>query len=162
MAKQTVRATERRLEPSFAERFIEPFTRMRTGVDHLMDELPARWSAFQFPASPVIEMAETDTLYTIDAEIPGVANGDVEIQVDRDTLIIKGEKKEKSREEHCDYVISERAYGSFERRISLPHDALIDEITAEQEAGMLRIAIPRSKDARSEKRKIEIHSKSAS
>ena len=45
MAKQTVRATERRLEPSFAERFIEPFTRMRTGVDHLMDELPARWSA---------------------------------------------------------------------------------------------------------------------
>lgn len=157
MVNQTLTAPTTRIEPSFAERFIEPLNKMRTGVDHLIEDLPARWSAFQFPAAPAIEMKETDKLYTISAEVPGIAHEDIELQVDRDTLILKGEKKEERREEDCDYVISERAYGSFERRIALPQDALTDQIEAERKDGLLRITIPRSKDAKSAKRKIEIH-----
>lgn len=159
MENQTQVAPRQSIQPSFAERFIEPLNRMRTGVDHLLEDLPVRWSAFQFPAAPAIEMTETDKLYTITAEIPGVASEDIELQIDRDMLVLKGEKKEERREEDCDYVISERAYGSFERRISLPPDALTDDIEAEAAEGMLRISIPRSSDVKSRKRKIEVHTK---
>ena len=132
---------------------------MRTGVDHLIDDLPSRLSAFQFPAAPAIEMTETDKAYSINAEIPGISSDDIELQIDRDMLVLKGEKKEERHEEECDYVISERSYGSFERRIALPTDALVDEIKAETADGMLRITIPRSADTKLEKRKITIHSK---
>lgn len=159
MANQGITAPRQSIQPSFVERFVEPFNKMRTGVDHLIDDLPSRWSAFQFPAAPAIEMTETEKSYSITAEIPGIASDDIELQVDRDMLVLKGEKKEERREEDCDYVISERSYGSFERRISLPADALTNEIEAETADGMLRITIPRSADARSGKRKIEIHSK---
>ncbi|GAA4644069.1 Hsp20/alpha crystallin family protein [Pontixanthobacter gangjinensis] len=158
MENQIEALPRQKIQPSFAERFIEPLHRMRSGVDHLLEDFPTRWSAFQFPATPAIEMTETDKLYTITAELPGVPSEDVELQVDRDMLVLKGEKKEERREEDCDYVISERAYGSFERRIALPADALTDEIVADAVDGMLRISIPRSTDAKSDKRKIEIRS----
>lgn len=159
MENQIEVAPRQKIQPSFAERFIEPLNRMRTGVDHLFEDFPARWSAFQFPATPAVEMTETDKAYTITAEIPGVPSEDIELQVDRDMLVIKGEKKEERREEECDYVISERAYGAFERRISLPADALVDDIDAEAADGMLRISVPRNSEAKSQKRKIQVHSK---
>nr|WP_137678689.1 Hsp20/alpha crystallin family protein [Parerythrobacter lutipelagi] len=161
MENQTQVAPRRNIQPSFAERFFEPLNRVRTGVDHLIEDLPTRWSAFQFPAAPAIEMTETDKAYTITAEIPGVSSKDIELQIDRDMLILKGEKKEERREEDCDYVISERAYGSFERRISLPADALTEDIDAEASDGMLRISIPRNSDSKAQKRKIEVHTKTS-
>lgn len=157
MENQLEAPSRQKVQPSFAERLIEPLHRMRTGVDHLLEDFPARWSAFQFHATPAIEMTETDKLYSITAEIPGMASADIDLEIDRDMLVLKGEKKEERREEECDYVISERAYGAFERRITLPSDALTDEIVAEAVDGMLRISIPRSAEAKSEKRKIEIH-----
>ncbi len=145
-----------RRDYGFAERFIEPFSRMRSGVDHLIEDLPARFSAFQFGA-PAVEMTESADRYMVAVDVPGIALKDIDLQVDRDMLILKGERKDEREETDRDYVISERSYGSFERRIAIPADALVEGIEAEAVDGVLRISIPRSAESASQRRHIEIH-----
>ena len=157
MTNQLTTPRRPRSEHGFAERFIEPLARMRSGVDHLIEDSPARLSAFPFTGAPAVEMAETDDCYNVAVEVPGIAVEDIDLQVDHDTLILKGEKKEERQEADRDYVISERSYGTFERRIALPADALTDDIKAEASDGILRVSIPRSADVDTRRRQIEIH-----
>ena len=156
MVNQIVTSPRPLQESKIADRFLEPFARMRSSMDHLFDDFPARWPAFHFNGSPAVEMTESDESYVVAAEIPGIKPEDVDLQIDRDMLILKGEKKEEREESKQDYVISERSYGSFERRIAIPADGMTDKIEAQTSNGVLRITIPRSHEADSQRRHIQI------
>ena len=159
MPDQLTTTPRQRHSFGLADRLVEPLSRMRSGVDHLIEDLPARLSAFQFNGAPAVEMIESDNDYSIAVEVPGIPIEDIDLQVDRDMLILKGERRDEREEKDSDYVISERSYGSFERRITLPADAVVDEIRAEAADGVLHISIPRSADAADQRQRIEIHSK---
>lgn len=160
MVNQVTTTPKPATDRGIAERFMEPFARMRSNMDHLIEDFPARWSAFQFAGVPAVEMTEADDSYLISVEVPGIPTEDIDLQIDRDMLVLKGEKKEQREEKDVDYVISERSYGSFERRIALPADAQVDAVEARSDNGVLRISIPRSPGATSKRRKIEIKSAS--
>lgn len=158
MVNQVTTSPRPAADRGIAERFLEPFARMRSNMDHLIDDFPARWSAFQFAGVPAVEMTEADDRYEITVEVPGIPAEDIDLQIDRDMLVMKGEKKEEREEKDVDYVISERSYGAFERRIALPADAQVDKVQANSENGVLQISIPRSPGATSNRRRIEIRS----
>lgn len=157
MTNQLTAFPNRHQDRSLTDRFIEPLARMRSSVDHMFEDFPARLSAFQFAGVPAVQMTEADDCYTVTVEIPGIPQKDIDLQIDGDTLILKGEKKEEREEKDHDYVISERSYGAFERRIAVPADGLLDDINAETADGVLRIAIPRNAEAAMKRRQIEIH-----
>ena len=146
------------IDRGIAGRLLEPFARMRNNMDHLIDEFPTSWSNFQLGGVPAVEMKEQESDYLITIEVPGISPAAIDLQVDRDMLIVKGEKKEEHEEKEADYVISERSYGAFERRIALPADAQVDKVEASSENGVLKITIPRSPDATSRRRVIKIKS----
>ena len=152
-----------RTEPrSFTEQLIEPFSRMRSEVDRLFEDFPARWPSFQFERLaprmplPAIEMTETDKAYKVTVEVPGIDAADIEVNVENDTLVVSGEKKEEREEKERDFYRSERSYGAFERRIALPPGADADKIKAKAKNGVLAITLPKSAEAKNNKRRIEI------
>ncbi|KLI63035.1 hypothetical protein AAV99_12670 [Aurantiacibacter marinus] len=147
----------------FTDHVVEPFTRMRDEVEQMMGDIPTRWPS-PYPASrlatlapfPAIEMTETDDTYKVSVEVPGVAPGEIDLSVQQDMLVIKGEKREEHEEKGRDFSRSERVYGSFERRLRLPDDARSEDIEASSRDGVLTIAIPRDSESRNAARHIPI------
>lgn len=151
---------------ALSEQILEPFQRLRGEMDRLFDEFPSRWSAFNFPGRltggsmpvPAMEMTETPESYLISIEVPGIEPEAIDLQVEGDMLVLKGEKRSQRDEKEADYTVSERSYGAFERRVTLPADALKDSVEAKANNGVLDVVVPRDTEAANAKRKIEIKS----
>jgi len=150
---------------NLTEHFLQPFHRLRGEVDRIFDEFPMRWPALSLVnqlgtalLQPAIEMTEKKKGYRISVEVPGIEPEAINVEIDGDMLVIKGEKREEHDEEEEGYALSERSYGSFERRIAIPADALAEEAEAEARNGVLKITVPRDENAAPQRRRIEIKS----
>jgi HSP20 family protein len=103
---------------------------------------------------PPINLREETNRYIVEAELPGLSAKDIQIDVNDRVLTIYGEKKSTHhKEEHRTHLVESR-YGSFQRSITLPKNANLDQITAEHKRGILFIFIP--KDQADPPRQIEI------
>jgi HSP20 family protein len=108
---------------------------------------------------PAIDMAETDDAIEITADIPGVDADDLDVSLNGDVLIIKGEKSDERSEDDKNYHLTERSYGNFHRQIPLgftPADDAIDGLFAD---GVLKVSIPKPDEAKTPNRKISIKAK---
>ena len=92
--------------------------------------------------SPVVEVKEKDGKLLVTAELPGLKKEDVKVQIDGDTLVIEGERKQEKEEKREGYYRSERSYGKFYRSILLPEGAKADQTAAEFNNGVLEVTIP--------------------
>jgi len=107
-------------------------------------------------ASPKIDVVEKDDQLVITAELPGIEEDEVEVTLDQGVLTIRGEKKSEEKREEGRAVISERRYGSFERRLALPEGIDEDKCRASFDKGVLTINLERQADAVRQPRRIPI------
>lgn len=105
---------------------------------------------------PKLDIVGDEKQYVISLEVPGVSDKDLKVELQDDLLIIHGEKKFEHEEEKDGIYHMERSYGSFQRVLTLPADALSGEIKAVSKAGVLQITVPRQKLAPKEGKTIEI------
>ena len=70
--------------------------------------------------SPAVDVADRETEYLVKAEMPGMDAEDVDVSIAGDSLSIKGEKRQESRQEAGSYLRVESSYGAFVRTIPLP------------------------------------------
>lgn len=115
--------------------------------------LPAMFKDMEYPA---LDVSEADGVITVKAELPGLEPGDVEIMVDGESLVLRGEKKFENEEKKDDYHRIERSYGTFSRVVPLPGKVKEAEAKARFDKGVLTITLPRD-DAEAAK-KITIES----
>ena len=115
------------------------------------------WSTSRFSAPP-IDLSEEENAYKITAELPGLDAKDVDISVTGDRLILKGEKRQDKEERDKSYYFSERSYGSFQRAFELPTSVDRDKVAADFSKGVLTITLPKTAEAQSQAKKIEIKS----
>jgi len=94
--------------------------------------------------APDVDVKETDKEVLIKADLPGIKKEDIDVSVDEDQLVIKGERKMKKEEKGKDYIRVERNYGSFYRSFSLGVPVKEDEIRADYKNGVLEITIPKA------------------
>jgi HSP20 family protein len=106
--------------------------------------------------APDLDVHETDTAITIEAELPGVDEKDVSVTVANGVLTVKGEKKAEREEKQKNYYVSERSFGSFARSIRLPGTVDDGKIEAHIEKGVLKITVAKRADAAPAERRIEI------
>lgn len=92
---------------------------------------------------PLVDIREEGDRFVLYADIPGVDPQDIEVQMDKGLLTIKGERRAESTVETERYSRVERVHGSFHRRFALPDSADPDGITASGSNGVLRIDIPK-------------------
>jgi HSP20 family protein len=99
---------------------------------------------------------ETDAEYQVTAELPGLDEKDVKVELHGATLVLEGEKKEEHEEKKSGYVWSERRYGSFRRDIPLPEEVDREKIKAAFKKGVLTVTLPKTPAARKTRRKIDV------
>ena len=109
--------------------------------------------AFEGFGWPRIDVEETNKEVRITAELPGLDEKDISLEIANGVLSISGERKSES--EDRDRRLSERYYGRFERRIPL-EDVDEDKASASFANGLLTISLPRSSEAGDHVRRIAI------
>jgi HSP20 family protein len=121
-------------------RFIAPWSPFRDIDRFFEDETPNlhRWRGFQFP---MVNVKESPKDITVTADIPGIKEEEINIEVGDDFVDISGERKEESKKEEEGYYHQEVRYGSFARRISLPTEIKPDSAEATIKDGQLKIVI---------------------
>ncbi len=103
-----------------------------------------------------MDVAETEQAFEVKMDLPGVGAGDVDIQIDNNTLTVRGSRNEESEEKDEDKKFHriERCTGSFARSVVLPNSINEDETAAEFKDGVLKIVIPKTEDAKPRKIRI--------
>ena len=109
--------------------------------------------------APRVDIREEADRFVIFADIPGVDPQDIEVQMDKGILTLKGERAGEETEEGKGYSRRERAWGAFHRRFALPDTADAEGIVATGHNGVLEVVIP--KRAESTPRRIQVGSPTA-
>jgi HSP20 family protein len=105
---------------------------------------------------PSVEVSETDKEIKITAELPGLDEKDVHVELANGVLAITGEKRTET--EDKDRRFSERSYGRFERRIAV-EDVDEDKISAAFKNGVLTVTLPKVAQAQTKVKRIAINGK---
>ncbi len=108
---------------------------------------------------PSIDIVKREGELVITAELAGVDPEDVEVTLDDNFLLLKGEKSEETEISEDDRYIHERAYGKFQRRIPMPEGVSADKIEATTTNGVLTLHVTLPEEVVAEPRKILIESK---
>jgi len=126
-----------------------------------------RWDPFQlgtlvpFQAemsfAPTFEVRENKESFVFKADLPGVAERDLQVQLNGNRLSISGKRESEKTEQNETYYANERSYGSFSRSFTLPDGVDAERAHAELKNGVLSVAIPKRPEA--QPRKINIVSK---
>jgi HSP20 family protein len=98
-----------------------------------------RTGAFMAPVD--VRVGERNVVLTFD--LPGLKADDIDIQVLDRELVLRGQRKRPETGEAGTWVHAERPFGSFERRIQLPDGVDADAITANMDAGVLSLIVPK-------------------
>jgi HSP20 family protein len=129
-----------------------PFSALQQEIDRLFEGFSRGFSGF--PARemmPSMDLSETDKEIEITAELPGLEEKDIQLNVADNVLTIRGEKKNEREETKKDYHLVERSYGSFTRAVQLPDGVNADGIKAVMSKGILKITVPKPAPAQSKK-----------
>jgi HSP20 family protein len=144
---------------------MNPFLTLHREMNRLFDEAfrgfdlaPVGFNRFlDRPTSmgwPKIEICDTDKELKVIAELPGLEEKDVDVELANGVLVIKGEKK--SGTEDKDLMFSERYYGRFERRIPV-EDIEEDKVAASFKNGVLTVTLPKSAKAQEKVKRIAVN-----
>jgi HSP20 family protein len=150
-------------------------TTMLGGFDRVFDDLmrgffmsPFERRLFDLPGlaareeggtlTPRADFVEGEKAYELTAELPGIEEKDIEVNLTNDILTIRG-KRESRREEKDEKrrrYLSELSYGTFERAFRVPEDVDEGKIEAKFDKGVLTVTLPKSAATAAQQRKIPI------
>lgn len=147
------------LIPSFWERSDNPMLSLQKEMDRMFREFSDRRPFDTGSGFPAIDVTETETGLEVTAELPGIAEKDVEVSLSDRTLTIKGEKKAEKTVSEKDRHLSERSYGAFRRTMTLPYAPEPGSIDAHMDNGILTIALPRPEETEVGPQKIQVRRK---
>lgn len=135
-------------------------------------DIDKEWRLFDFPRlaremtgfefRPSVDVVKEDDSLKVIAELPGLDSDDVEVSLDGDILMIKGEKTEEKEISEDDRYIHERTFGKFQRHIQLPAGIDADDVSADFDKGVLTVRVALPKDATAEPRRIPVAAKASS
>jgi len=92
---------------------------------------------------PAMDLIETADHYVLRADLPGLDDDDVTIQLEDNVLTISGERKTRHEQHEEGYYRIERAFGNFTRSLTLPDGIDADAVQAQFDRGVLEIRIPK-------------------
>lgn len=115
---------------------------LRDAMDRLFEEsvvTPTKGAVIM----PKIDIKEQKDAVVVKAEIPGINEEDVEVEITDNVMTISGEKKEEKEEEKAGYYYKESHSGSFTRSFTLPSEVVAERAEAEVKNGVLVITVPK-------------------
>ena len=107
---------------------------------------------------PALDIRDSKDSLVVKADLPGMNKEDIQVAVEDDLLIIKGEKKKEEKKEEKDFVHEERIYGMFTRTITLPATVDSETVKAVYKNGVLELTLLKKEEAKPKHKKINIES----
>ena len=119
-------------------------------------------SDWNFPAkhtdwAPAVDVKETDDLFLITADIPGLTKKDVKVNITDGKMTISGDSQVGADEENSRYHYRERRYGSFKRTFNLPESVNEEKISASFKNGILEVELPKHENVLPKERVIKVN-----
>jgi HSP20 family protein len=103
---------------------------------------------------PAMDLVESDDHFILRADLPGLSEDDVKIELEDNTLTLSGERKTEHERNEEGYYRIERAFGSFSRSLTLPRGIDPESVQASFDRGVLEVRIPKPEERKP--RRIEI------
>jgi HSP20 family protein len=125
-----------------------PLSELTNRMEWLREELEPAFS-------PALNVFEDGDSLVVEAEVPGLKAGDVEVSFDNGELTLKGEKKTVVKENAPVYR-RERLSGAFTRSLTVPWEIMVDKISAEMKDGVLTVTLPKAEAAKPRKVAIQV------
>jgi HSP20 family protein len=157
-------------QPATTSHLWQPLDDLRREIDRLFDnhsnhfwrrpfralaDFQPLWSQ-KLALAPAVDIVESEKAYEVTAELPGMDEKSIDVNVRDGGLTIKGEKKDEKEEKGKDFYVSERRFGSFERYFRLPDGVDADKIEANFKKGILTITLPKKAEAQKPAKTIEV------
>jgi HSP20 family protein len=132
------------------------FDVVRREVDDFVNRLsdPESWTDESTSFSPRTNVAETERLYEVTVDLPGMNPDELSLEVHEGRLSIAGERKREEIKEGKTFHRVERLYGKFHRAFTLGQDVNADGISAEYKDGVLTVTVP--KEEKDQPKKIHV------
>jgi HSP20 family protein len=111
--------------------------------DPFFDALPSRTNR-----TPAIDVKETDDAYSLEAELPGITEKDIEVKLEGNMLTLSTKEEERKEEKKDNYLLKERKSYRFSRSFVVPEDVNAEKISAEFKNGLLTLSLPKSEKAK--------------
>ena len=108
--------------------------------------------------SPLVDVFEDNEGITLKVELPEVDAKDVDIQLEGNSLTLRGERKLENVDKQEGYHRVERSYGAFSRRFTLPSTVETGNVTAQSRDGVLRIFLPKKAETKPRQIKVQADS----
>jgi HSP20 family protein len=148
---------KRELMPSL-HREAGPLAHLQTEMNRLFDDFFSMadfgvdWPDSSLMASPRVDVSEDDKEVTITAEIPGMDDKDIQVEMDDFSISLKGEKQEEEKKKKRNWSRRELRYGAFHRVITLPAQVDGNKAKAKFRKGVLTIKAPKKNPGEGPKR----------
>ena len=104
-----------------------------------------------------VDIREDENQIVIKADVPGMEQKDINVNVDNGQLTISGERKFDDEENKESYHRVERAYGKFSRSFSLPNTTDMGKISAAYNNGVLEVTLPKLEEAKPRSIQVQIN-----
>lgn len=98
--------------------------------------------------SPAVDIFETESEIVVKAELPGMERKDITLNLEKNVLTLRGERRFQKETKEENYHRIERSYGGFSRSFSIPATVDEERISAEYKDGVLKIVLPKKEQAK--------------
>jgi HSP20 family protein len=121
------------------EPFAQEVNRLFNSLLEPANEQTQRWM-------PAMDLVEAEDHFVLNADLPGLGEDDVSIEIRDGTLTVSGERKHEHEQKERGYYRVERTFGRFSRSLQLPEGIDPDSVSAEFDKGVLSIRIPKPEE----------------
>ena len=112
--------------------------------------------------SPAVDVYEDEHQVVLSLEVPGIRQEDLDVQVEKNTLTVRGERKFEKDQKEANFHRIERRYGTFYRSFSLPATVDTENVRASYDAGVLKLELAKKAEAKPKQIKVNINSSNSS
>jgi HSP20 family protein len=143
----------------------DPFRDFQREINRMFDEFIGDFPALSgwkgrsgevAAFSPAVDISETDKVVKISAELPGMDEDNISVEMDNSTVTICGEKSEEKEDKNSKWHVREQSYGSFQRVIPLPAGVDSSKAKAKFKKGVLTVTLPKLEDEQGSRRTVKI------
>jgi HSP20 family protein len=110
---------------------------------------------------PSMDLVETDEHFVLGADLPGLTEADVSIELEDNVLTVAGERKAEREDKEEGFYRMERSFGQFRRSLTLPEGVDADKIAATFDKGVLEVRIPKPEERKPRRVAIRVGDKPA-
>jgi HSP20 family protein len=105
-----------------------------------------------------VDVSETDKEVKVSAELPGMDEKDIHVEMDDDAITIRGERREEKEDQGRNWYSREQSYGAFHRVIALPASVDGAKAVAKFKKGVLTVTVPKRREEQTKRKTIKIES----